>query len=155
MSESEEAHLARRAQIVRGIVEKTGVDEGMVKTLVHTFYGKVRQDPLLGPVFDRVIGDHWDAHLAKMCDFWSSVMLMSGRYKGNPMIAHMRLKMVGPQHFERWLQLFGETAEEVCPPNASEAFVARAQNIARSLQLGMFYRADRNPAGEAAGEGVQ
>jgi hemoglobin len=84
-----------------------------------------------------------------MCDFWSSVMLMSGRYKGNPMIAHMRLKMVRPEHFERWLALFVETAGEVCPPPAAEAFVGRANNVARSLQLGMFYRADKHPPPQA------
>ena len=122
---SDQEHSERRARIVQGIVDETGVDDAMIKTLVHTFYGKVRTDELIGPVFDRVIKD-WDPHLEKMCDFWSSVMLMSGRYKGNPMIAHMRLKMVRPEHFERWLALFIETAGEVCPPRAAEAFVGRA-----------------------------
>ena len=148
---SDQEHSERRARIVQGIVDETGVDDAMIKTLVHTFYGKVRTDELIGPVFDRVIKD-WDPHLEKMCDFWSSVVLMSGRYKGNPMIAHMRLKMVRPEHFERWLALFMETAGEVCPPRAAEAFVGRAQNIARSLQMGMFYRADKFPP--RAGQGA-
>jgi hemoglobin len=145
---SDQEHSERRARIVQGIVDETGVNEEMIVNLVHTFYGKVRTDPLIGPVFERVIQD-WDPHLAKMCDFWSSVMLMSGRYKGNPMIAHMRLKMVRPEHFERWLGLFTETAAEVCPPAAAEAFVGRANNIARSLQLGMFYRAEKYPPPQA------
>ncbi len=114
----------------------------MVKTLVHAFYAKIREDVVLGPIFSRVVGDNWDSHLAKMCDFWSSIMLMSGRYKGNPMIAHMRLKMVRPEHFERWLGLFQKTAQEVCPPDVAALFHARAGNIARSFQLGMFFRAD-------------
>jgi hemoglobin len=114
----------------------------MVKTLVYAFYAKIREDVVLGPIFARVIGDNWTSHLVKMCDFWSSVMLMSGRYKGNPMIAHMRLKMVRPEHFERWLGLFQETAQEVCPPDIAALFRTRAENIARSLQLGMFFRAD-------------
>ncbi len=145
---SDQEHSERRARIVQGIVDETGVNEEMIAKLVHTFYGKVRTDPLIGPVFARVIED-WDPHLEKMCDFWSSVMLMSGRYKGNPMIAHMRLKTVRPEHFERWLALFTQTAGEVCPPAAAEAFVGRAQNIARSLQLGMFYRADKYPPPQA------
>ena len=116
------------------------ISEEMVKTLVHAFYVKIREDVVLGPIFSRVIGDNWTSHLAKMCDFWSSVMLMSGRYKGNPMIAHMRLKMVRPEHFERWLGLFQETAQEVCPPDIAALFRTRAENIARSLQLGMFFR---------------
>ena len=116
------------------------ISEETIRALVHAFYGRVRRDEVLGPIFARVIGEDWDPHLAKMCDFWSSVMLMSGRYKGNPMIAHMRLKMVKPEHFIRWLDLFRVTALEECPPDIAVQFCARADNIARSLQLGMFYR---------------
>ena len=116
------------------------IDEGMITVLVHAFYAKVRGDPEIGPIFTRAVGDDWDGHLTEMCDFWSSVMLMTGRYKGNPMIVHMRLKMLQPQHFERWLTLFRLTAEEVCPHEIAILFIGRAENIARSLQLGMFYR---------------
>lgn len=116
------------------------IDEDMVRLLVHAFYAKVREDEALGPIFARVIGEDWGPHLAKMCDFWSSVMLMSGRYKGNPMIAHLRLKMVRPEHFARWLELFHATALEELPPPIAVQFSVRADNIARSLQLGMFYR---------------
>lgn len=116
------------------------IDEGMIRALVHGFYARVRDDAEIGPIFERVIGNDWDSHLAKLCDFWSSVMLTTGRYKGNPMIAHMRLKMVQPEHFERWLTLFRLTAEELCPHEIAVLFIGRAQNIARSLQLGMFFR---------------
>jgi hemoglobin len=120
------------------------IDEPVIEALVHRFYAKVRKDAEIGPIFNRVVGDDWDEHLAKMCRFWSSVMLMTGSYKGNPMLAHMRLKMVRPEHFERWLTLFRETAVEICHPEAAARFVEKAENIARSLQLGMFYRPD-NP----------
>lgn len=123
--------------------------ESQIEDLVTTFYARIRKHPTLGPIFEQVIGADWTPHLKVMCDFWSSVMLMSGRYKGNPMIAHMRLKMVRPEHFERWLELFTQTAAEVCPAAAAEAFVGRANNIARSLQLGMFYRAEKYPPPQA------
>jgi hemoglobin len=116
------------------------IDETIIRTLVHGFYAKVRKDAKIGPIFIRVIGHDWDQHLAKMCDFWSSVMLLTGAYKGNPMVAHIRLKMVQPEHFEHWLALFNETATELCAPDVAALFIAKAQNIARSLQLGMFYR---------------
>ncbi|MBV9550507.1 MAG: group III truncated hemoglobin [Alphaproteobacteria bacterium] len=116
------------------------VDEAMIRTLVHAFYAKVRADAELGPIFDRAIGSEWDVHLAKMCDFWSSVMLTSGRYHGNPMGAHLKLKSVTPAHFQRWLALFRQTATEVCDPASAAQFVAKAENIARSLQMGMFWR---------------
>ena len=93
----------------------------------------------LGPIFNRAIAD-WDPHLEKMCAFWSSVMRMSGRYHGNPMAAHLRLKTVKPAHFQRWLGLFSETAHELFAAEFADAFIGRAETIARSLQLGMFYR---------------
>ena len=54
-----------------------GVTEEMIRTLVLTFYAKVRKDPTLGPIFDQAIGD-WDDHLEKLTDFWSSVMATIG-----------------------------------------------------------------------------
>lgn len=117
------------------------IDEETIRRLVHAFYAKVRADAALGPIFDRVIGAQWDTHLAKMCDFWSSVMLTTGRYHGNPMAAHLRLEGATPAHFQRWLALFRETAAEVCDAEAAALFASRAENIARSLQMGMFWRA--------------
>src|SRR3569623_3273633 len=109
----------------------------MVRRLVHAFYAKFRDDAILGPIFARVIGADWGPHLARMCNFWSSVMLMSGRYKGNPMAAHIRLDGVKPEHFDTWLALFQETAEEVCGPELAPMFLERARTIATSLKLGM------------------
>ena len=116
------------------------IDEQTIRALVHAFYGRVRADEQIGPIFARVIGQGWDVHLAKMCDFWSSVMLLTGRYKGQPMVAHMRLKMIRPEHFARWLELFRQTANDLCTPQIAALFIARAENIARSLQLGMFFQ---------------
>ena len=113
-----------------------GVDEPMIRRLVHAFYGKVRQDPELGAIFNREVDD-WDEHLARLCDFWSSVVLMSGRFKGQPMLVHQRLPDVGAGHFARWLALFQETAAEVCPPAAAALFAAKARQIGESLQLGI------------------
>jgi hemoglobin len=113
-----------------------GVTEEMIHGLVHGFYRKVRTDPALGPIFNRVISD-WEPHLQKMCDFWSSVMLGSGRFRGAPMPAHIRIAGIRPTHFARWLHLFRQTAAELCPAPAAEAFIARAEIIAESLQLGI------------------
>ena len=113
-----------------------GVTEAMISQLVRAFYGKARRDPLLGPVFEAEVKD-WPAHFAKLDDFWSSVTLMSGRYHGTPMQAHARLAGLGPGHFARWLALFRETAQEVCPPEAAALFADRAERIARSLEIGI------------------
>ena len=113
-----------------------GVSEAMIHTLVHAFYSRVRADAQLGPVFNGAI-HNWDAHLEKLCAFWSSVTLMTGRYKGTPMKAHAELAEITPAHFERWLALFQDTAIKTCPPDAAQVFVDRANRIAQSLKLGI------------------
>ena len=125
----------RRAQITAEIVARTGIDEELIETLVRTFYAKVLEDRMLGPIFNARISD-WEPHLARMCAFWSSVALMSGRYGGRPMEKHQPLP-VDASHFDRWLELFEETAREVCTPAAADHFVERARNIAQSLELGI------------------
>lgn len=114
-----------------------GIDEGMIRDLVHAFYGRVRLDSVLGPVFERAIGEGWDAHLAKLCDFWSSIMLATGRFQGRPMQAHNRLSDIRSEHFGRWLALFEATAGEVCPRAAAVMFVERSRMIGRSFELGL------------------
>src|SRR6201986_492373 len=84
------------------------ISEAQISALVDAFYTKVRQDPEIGPIFNAVVDD-WPHHLALLKDFWSTVLLATGRYKGNPAARHLQLGL-DPQHFERWLQLFLETA---------------------------------------------
>jgi hemoglobin len=114
-----------------------GVTEEMIHQVVHAFYATVRPDPAIGPIFDRVIGEGWDAHLAKMCDFWSSVLLMTGRFKGTPMAVHVGIGGLRPTHFARWLHLFRQTVQQLCPPEAAALFVAKSEMIAQSLQFGI------------------
>ena len=113
-----------------------GITEEMIRELVHTFYARVRRDPLIGPIFNRVVDD-WPAHLDKLCAFWSSVTLMTGRYKGTPMKVHAELPDIGPEHFERWLGMFRATAQDICPDEAARLFIDRSERIAESLQLGI------------------
>ena len=87
------------------------ISEPAIATLVSRFYAKARKDPMIGPLFEQAVED-WDEHLAKLSDFWSSVMLTTGRYKGNPMAAHMR-QPIEPEFFDRWLDLWRETTGEV------------------------------------------
>jgi hemoglobin len=122
-------------------------DEAL-QQLVDLFYGKVREDALLGPVFNAAVAD-WPEHLDKLGAFWSSVMLTSGRYKGNPMAAHLRhARQIKPEMFARWLELWAETANETLDPAGAEAVAAKAGRIAESLQLGLFFKLQ--PSGAAA-----
>ena len=126
---------AHRDEITAEIKDLTGIDEEMIELLVRRFYDRVRSDELLGPVFEARISD-WEPHLQRMCAFWSSVALMTGRYHGQPMRVHLPLP-VDADHFDRWLALFSSTASEICPPAAAELFIDRAQRIAQSLELGV------------------
>lgn len=125
----------KRNLIVEDIVERTGIDEAMIERLVREFYGRARLDPLIGPVFESKVHD-WEDHFARISAFWSSVVLMSGRYHGQPMSAHVPLPIDSP-HFDRWLEIFTETAQEICPPAAAALFLERAYRIAESLELGI------------------
>lgn len=125
----------RQRCVSEQLAERTGIDAVMISRLVRSFYGKVRQDELLGPVFDARIRE-WGSHLARMDAFWSSVALMTGIYHGGPMEKHQSLP-IDARHFDRWLKLFRETAHEVCPPAAAAHFIDRAERIAHSLELGV------------------
>jgi hemoglobin len=122
-----------RPAVTASLMARTGLDEAVLTDLVHRFYGKVRGDALLGPIFAARIVD-WGPHLDRMVSFWSSVALMTGRYHGAPVPEHADLP-VSWAHFERWLALFRETAHETCQPEGAVHVIERAERIARSLHV--------------------
>jgi len=117
--------------------------DDQIETLVAAFYARIRTDPELGAIFLAAIGEDWTAHLKTMCDFWSSVMNTSSRYKGKPIPAHAKLPAIEPRHFERWLRLFSETAHGLFDASLAALFVQRAERIAESLKLGFAFHAER------------
>ena len=113
-----------------------GLDEAMIRAIVDKFYFHVRRDDVIGPVFNRIIpDDHWPAHLDKLTDFWSSMMLGTGRYDGRPMPKHLAIPEMSDAHFRRWLRLFRETVEKLCPPEIAALFVERSERIANSFRM--------------------
>ena len=121
------------------------IREESIARLVDSFYAKVRQDPELGPIFDSAV-ENWDAHLSLLRDFWSTVLLGSARYKGNPLLAHFPLE-VTEIHFERWLSLFSQTAREILRPDEAAFVAAKAQNIAGNIRRVLAYRDQQLTAG--------
>lgn len=119
------------------------VSEDNIRQLVDAFYVKVRADPELGPVFATAIPGDWQPHLEKMYAFWSSVMLTSGRYKGNPVVKHFAVAGMKFDLFAVWLKLFGETCDDMFDDTVSTVFREKANRIAESLKLALFYRPDR------------
>ncbi len=130
-----------RPAVTAELKARTGLDDAMLARLVHGFYDRVRGDALLGPVFADRITD-WGPHLEKMVDFWSSVALMTGRYHGAPMPKHLQLPVEG-EHFDRWLDLFRQTAQEVCPPQGADWVIDRAERIAGSIYMNILDARDQ------------
>lgn len=138
-----------RPEMTAQLMQETGLDEEKLTALVHQFYAKVRKDPMLGPIFAEHVID-WPAHLAKMVDFWSSISLMTGRYHGAPMPAHITLP-VARKEFARWLALFEKTAEETCPPEGAALLTDRAYRIAGRLHAAVEgHKAQQAAMGEVA-----
>ena len=110
--------------------------------MLRAFYDTVRQDEQLGPIFDTYIGD-WNEHLAKLTDFWSSILRGTRRFRGTPMPKHVALPDLSASLFERWLALFREAT--AAQPNRAmgEQAYETAQRIAESLWYG--YQLSRRP----------
>jgi hemoglobin len=115
------------------------LSEAQLEQVIPTFYARARADPMIGPLFNSAIAD-WDHHLDRLIAFWSSVMLTSGRYKGNPMAAHLKHRVaIDPAMFDRWLALWDDVTGAMLPPDDA---------LAESLKLGLFFRL--KPLDEAA-----
>ncbi|HSV11953.1 MAG TPA: group III truncated hemoglobin [Hanamia sp.] len=104
-----------------------------IKLLVDTFYDKVREDQLIGPIFDEKIQDRWPEHLAKMYTFWQTVLLGEHTYYGSPFPPHANLP-VEQIHFERWLALFAETLNELFSGEVAKEAIWRANKMAIMFQ---------------------
>ena len=116
------------------------ITEAEIASLVDRFYAKVREDDEIGPLFNQEV-QNWDAHLALLKDFWSTVLLATGRYKGNPLVAHFRLP-IEERYFGRWLGLFTETAREVMSPPQAAVVSDKAHLIATNIKRVLASRSE-------------
>lgn len=114
------------------------VDEQTIRAVVHDFYGRVRADDQLGPVFGAYISD-WTPHLEKMVGFWMTVVRGERRYQGNPFEAHQKVTELSSDLFAHWLNLFGETLRDHCSAEDAQAWeaTARRMGFAMSWRLGL------------------
>jgi len=126
---------ARKEKAVHAAI--LGITEARISKLVDCFYEKIRDDDMLGPIFNAKITD-WPSHLARMKDFWTSIAIESGRFRGNPMVKHLGIPGIAQPHFDHWLALFDETLPKVMPNATACQFLSeRAARIANSLMTGI------------------
>lgn len=135
MTEASYAERARAKKTAQA--NALGIDDALISNLVETFYGSIRSDELLGPIFMAHVVD-WTPHLARMKDFWASVALESGRFRGNPMLKHIAVGGLDNMHFDRWLVLWNQTLDDIAPNEAAaQVFRQAAERIAESLLTGI------------------
>lgn len=96
------------------------------------FYERVRQDALIGPIFNDVARVHWEEHLPKIQNFWADLLLGENSYRGRPFPPHLRLGLK-VEHFERWLELFFFTVDENFEGQKADEVKMRALNIGRNF----------------------
>ena len=109
-----------------------------IRLLVDTFYGKVREDELLGDIFNGVIQGRWEEHLGKMYRFWQTVLLQDHTYFGSPFSPHARLP-VNAAHFNRWKALFLETVDGQFSGEKAEEAKWRAAKMAELFLMKINY----------------
>ncbi|MBW8784401.1 MAG: group III truncated hemoglobin [Novosphingobium sp.] len=145
------AHAAATRARKRAEAEAIGVDAAFISTFVDRFYGRIRDDALLGPIFAERIGD-WNAHLARMKAFWRSILHNSGEFSGDPMAKHLAISGLEERHFGHWLELFYATLRELEHDGEATRLVGgRARMIADSLLTGIAMR-DEGLAASRAGD---
>lgn len=110
--------------------------EQAISRLVRQFYGKARKDDVLAPIFAAMVHD-WEAHFIIVENFWSHALLGTTRYQGHPFPVHMQMP-VEPAHFDRWLELFCQTAQETLSPSLAKKAVKRSQHMAHAFKVGLF-----------------
>ncbi|MBD1425183.1 group III truncated hemoglobin [Sphingobacterium arenae] len=105
-----------------------------VKLMVNTFYGRVQKDDLIGPIFNAKLEDHWPEHLEKMYTFWQTILLDEYTYQGRPFPPHAQLP-IEAEHFDRWLQLFDKTVNDLFAGPVAEEAKSRGRKMAALFQV--------------------
>jgi len=110
--------------------------------LVRSFYKKVRNDALLGPIFKEIITD-WETHFEHLTDFWETNLFFRKTYQGNPIRSHIDTdqKMKGAineLHFGVWLNLWFQTIDALFEGEVAQIAKNRARNMGSYLHIAIF-----------------
>jgi hemoglobin len=128
-----------------GTMKYDSLTEQSISALVDCFYAKVRRDAVLAPIFEKALAGRWDAHVAKMCEFWCSALRVKRSYHGDMLVAHRKLSKLPRSLFQRWLAPFRETVDECFMEAPAEIICDRALKTARNLASALSH-GGTNPA---------
>lgn len=123
-------------------IKKTLDNRENISLLIHTFYGRIRKDEMLGPIFNQIIHD-WPSHLDRLTDFWETNLLFTRKYKGNPLKAHNDVddtmnNSIDMAHFGKWLQIWFSTIDEYFEGKNAEVAKQRARKMSTMMFLKIF-----------------
>lgn len=103
-----------------------------LRQLLHHFYADVRQDEVIGPLFNARIHD-WPSHLDKIGNFWARQTGGPSNYAGGFGSAHLSMGLQ-PEHFQRWLGLWERNCRQHLEPVAADWMIARAHDLGNNLE---------------------
>ena len=113
----------------------------LIRDLMFTFYGKVRSDPVLGPIFTIAIGTDWDAHIERIISFWLTATRLGRGYDGTRfMSAHLQHSFIRAEHLPIWLALFKQTVRERCSAQQAAVLVDIAERMAENIAISLARR---------------
>ncbi len=118
-----------------------------ISKLVHSFYAKAIHDQTIGMFFTNVINLDMEQHLPTIIDFWESVLLGTGSYKGNPIKKHLRISEINPlqaKHFKQWIALWNETVDELFTGEKAEEAKKKATLMSELMQYKIAQSTDPN-----------
>ena len=119
---------------------RVNVTPDEIAQVVAAFYRRVRQHPVLEPIFFGILSRDatlWREHEAKITEFWCNALLYKGSYTGNPMLVHSGISALKSHHFAIWLGLFDQTLTTLLGETEALDWSHLAHRIGRGLRLGI------------------
>lgn len=113
-----------------------------IKQLVDCFYEKIKADDLIGYIFTDVYKVNWDRHLPVMYRFWENAVFYNGAYQGNPLIVHQAIHAatsLTAEQFDRWIDLFISTTDELFSGERATLAKQRATNITAVMREKLLF----------------
>ncbi|MCK5881203.1 MAG: group III truncated hemoglobin [Sinobacterium sp.] len=111
-----------------------------IKDFVDSFYDKVLADEQLAPIFHEVAGIDVEQHLPRICSYWEKLLLGDKAYQRHTMNIHREIdakQRFTPSDFDRWLQLFTQTAQQEFKGEKADRAVVVATTIAKNMAVAL------------------